>query len=118
MRIIAALIVGGVALFFGGVFSLTLSGVIGPCGSEATIGSTVVCVVASAVISLIGFVAIPSMRALGASLFSLPLGFAMIFLALQREWLRCLAILLCIIASAVTVWLAAMGQPRKREDQP
>jgi hypothetical protein len=118
MATVSALFVGSIALVFGGAVSLALSGGLGPCGSELTIGETLACMIAAIVISLIGFVTVPSMRALSASLFSLPMGFAILFLAIDHEWMRCLSVLVCIVAAGITVVLAAKGQSHKKINSP
>ena len=115
MGAIVSLFVGGIALLFGVVVSVALLG-LGICGSEVTIGGTVVSMAFAAVSALIGFVATPSMRALGASMFSLPLAFAIVFLAVEHDWLRCLSVLVCIITAGVTVWALAKGQSPKMPD--
>lgn len=51
------------------------------CGSELSIGASVVGILFAIVASLISFVTTPSIRAIGASLFSLPAGLMMILSA-------------------------------------
>jgi hypothetical protein len=116
MEIIAALLVGGVTLFFGGVVCLVLKG-FGICGSELTIFKTLVCMAIAMLMSILGVGVVPSKRCLAACMFSLPLGFATLMLAIDHEWLRCLSILGCIITAGATVWLAAKGQTIQKSDK-
>jgi len=108
MATIGALIGGAFALLFGGVVVIMLSG-FGICGSELSIGASAVGILFAIVASLIGFVTTPSKRAIGASLFSLPVGLMMILSAFGHEWLRCLSMCACIVASGLTVWALSKG---------
>ena len=107
MAALIAFVVGGIALCAGIIVCIALSG-FGICEISLTWKASVIGIVIAIVVSLIGFVAVPAKRALGAGLFSLPLGFAVVLFAIDREWWRSAAMLICIITASVTVW--ALGK--------
>jgi hypothetical protein len=109
MAIAAQLTVGIIALLVGTFVSLMLSGGLGPCGTEFSIGWTIVAIVVAIVVSLIPVIAVPTMRPLGAAVFSIPLGVAFLCLAVSHEWLKCLSCLACAIAAFATVYFGTKG---------
>jgi hypothetical protein len=108
MTIFVGFVIGAIALLFGGVVTVALSGY-GICGTELTVGSSVLSVCAAVVVSLIGFLAIPAMRWLGAALFAIPVGLGLPIATAGGDWRRSCIMLFCIGAAAITVWALGKG---------
>ena len=96
-----AILVGGFALLFGGIFSMML-GDYGMCAARLSVASVGGAFVAAVIISWLGAVALRT-RWLTAVLFSLPMVLGFLVAAAAQRWWRCAAIFPCIAVSFVVV---------------
>ena len=96
-----AILVGGLALVFGGIFGMMLSGY-GICAARLSVSSVGGALVAAVVLSWLGAVALRT-RWLAAILFSLPMVLGFLLAAAAQRWGRCGAIFPCIVASFAVV---------------
>ena len=108
-----AVLVGGLALLFGGIFGMMLSGY-GFCAADLSVATVGGALAAAGILSWLGAVALRT-RWLTATLFSLPMVLGFLFAAAAQRWGRCAAIFPCIVASFGVVAMFRFDH-RKHDD--
>jgi hypothetical protein len=109
-----AVLVGGLAFFLGGLFSMMLGG-FGFCAARLSVTSVGGGLVAAVSLAWVGAVALRT-RWLTVILFSVPMALGFVLAAAAQRWGRCGAILACIVASITVVAMARFDH--RKHDRP